>query len=184
MLVKDPGNESLADYIPSYPASLNSFTAARYLVNVQDKALQIAQDAMKLLQVLQSPGVLTSVQNNSFTAGSTGGWIPSPSTSVNVIQDTSGNSWARLTTHSPVDLSQAIVIPGGPFNVTFDYQFQTTSGALDVLLNSVPIATLSAPGSLSGSPGTFRITVSDPSLLRQQDAILDFHFDGTDEFSG
>ena len=121
---------------------------------------------------------LSTVQNPVLQGGSLAGWSTSILNDVQLLQDTVGNWWAQLTTHSPVDLSQAIATPGDAFDLTFDYQFLTTTGGLDVTLNSVPIASVPAPATLSGTSSTFRVTVNDPSLLGQQNAVLDFHFDG------
>jgi N-acetylneuraminic acid mutarotase/ribosomal protein S11 len=177
-LVCKPTTKTLADYIPSFPASLQDYTNARNLVNPGDpNASAVALDAQAIAGILQSPGVLSSVQNDSFASGSLAFWNTTPY-HVQAVPNPTGGYQAQATTHSPVDLSQAIVTPSEPFDLTFNYQFQTTTGTLNVLLNSVPIATLQAPSSLSGSASTFRVTVSDPSLLGQQNAILDFHFDG------
>ncbi|HYV35936.1 MAG TPA: peptidoglycan DD-metalloendopeptidase family protein, partial [Gemmataceae bacterium] len=121
---------------------------------------------------------LPSVSNGSFLSGIMASWSTIGHGVADAIQHTLGDWWARLTTHSPVDLSQAITTPSQSFDLTFDYQFQTTTGALDVSLNSVPLGTIPAPSSLPTGPSKFRITVTDPSLLAQTNAVLDFHFDG------
>ena len=95
------------------------------------------------------------VFNGSLQGGTLAGWSAIGDGVAEAVQHTLGDWWARLTTHSPVDLSQAITTATAAIRRTFDYQFQTTTGTLDVLLNSVPIATLPAPSSLSSSPSTF-----------------------------
>ena len=117
------------------------------------------------------------VSNGSFAGATLAYWGTSGHGTVS-IEPLNDVCVARLTTASPANLYQSMTTPDESFDLTFDYQFQTTTGTLDVLLNSMRIATIAAPSSLSGSPSAFRATVSDSSLLSQQDAVLDFHFDG------
>jgi len=85
---------------------------------------------------------------------------------------------ATLTTGSPTSLSQTISTGSSPFNLSFDYQFETTTGSLIVTINGVTIGSLSAPGTLSGLMQHISFSVSDLLLLNLTDAVLTFTLDG------
>lgn len=94
------------------------------------------------------------------------------------------NLAAQLTTGSPETLSQTFnttldsnSAPFNLFDLTFDFQFLTTTGQLDVFLDSVLLATLMAPATLTGSFSTQTIQV-DGSLFPGNSHVLDFTLDG------
>jgi hypothetical protein len=85
---------------------------------------------------------------------------------------------AQLQTGSPTSISQTVSTPAAPFNLSFDYQFETTFGTLEVAINDVVIGTFSAPATLSGVMTTANLLVDNPALLGLTDAILRFTLDG------
>ena len=181
MLVKSGANQkNLGYYITNDSPTIADYMNARYLVNGQDKAESIANDAVSFAEILDGKGVLSYVPNGSFADGSMTSWGLFGSGSVETVQGaTYGAYAAQLSTASPITLYQAIVTPDRSFQLSFDYQFETTTGTLDVLLNSVVVATINAPASLSGGAQTFTTTVTDPAMFSLQDAALEFRFDGS-----
>jgi autotransporter-associated beta strand protein len=123
---------------------------------------------------------LGAVENGSFALGGLAAWTVAGPGLVSVVDlaQAAWPYWARFTTGSPVSLYQAISTPAQAFNLGFDYQFETTSGSLDVLLNSVVLTTLDAPAALASGPSTFSVTVAATALLDQPSAVLEFRFDG------
>jgi hypothetical protein len=85
---------------------------------------------------------------------------------------------ARMQTGSPTSLSQTVATSAAPFNLSFDYKFESTSGVLQVTINDVLIGTVSAPGTLSGAFQTATFLVNNPLLLGLANAILRFTLDG------
>jgi hypothetical protein len=61
--------------------------------------------------------------------------------------------------------------------LTFDYQFETTTGVLDVTINGVTIGSIAAPGTLSGVMQNASFLVSG-ALLNLTNAILKFTLNG------
>ncbi len=89
-----------------------------------------------------------------------------------------GNFVAKLTTGSPVTLSQTIDTPTtGPVSLDFDYLFETTTGVLDVFLNGDLLGTLNAPGTLESDFQSASFAI-DPSLLNLTGVDLTFEMDG------
>jgi len=93
--------------------------------------------------------------------------------SITVVED----FVARLVTGSPVSLSQTVDTPGSLFDLAFDYQFRSTTGVLDVLLDGMSVGTITAPTSLTSefTTASFRI---DGELLNRTDVDLEFLLDG------
>jgi hypothetical protein len=119
------------------------------------------------------------IPNGTFQSGSLATWTACGGRSVDVAGWLEPGSYAaRLCTGSPVSIYQPILTPDCSFSLDFDYQFLTTTGTLDVLLNSVVLASVQAPAVLPDGPSTLSIPVTDPALLGQQDAVLEFRFDG------
>lgn len=56
-----------------------------------------------------------------------------------------GNTAARLTTSSPITLSQLVDTPPGPYRIQFDWGFRTATGSLEVKLGDQVVATLPSP---------------------------------------
>lgn len=85
---------------------------------------------------------------------------------------------ARLETGSPASLSQQISTGSDPFEVVFDYLFETTEGELTVLLGGIELGAITAPAILAGGFSTASFQVGDPALLELADATLTFLLDG------
>jgi len=84
---------------------------------------------------------------------------------------------AQMVTASPVGLSQIVETPAAGFEFVFDYQFLTTTGVLDVLLDGVSLGTIGAPATLASGFATASLAV-DNALLNQTDVVLEFVLDG------
>lgn len=85
---------------------------------------------------------------------------------------------AKLTTGSPVMLSQNVNVPTNPFNLVFDYKFLTPTGVLTVFLGGEQIGkTLTAPLNLESgfSRAFFEI---DDNFLGLSNLALMFTLDG------
>lgn len=88
----------------------------------------------------------------------------------------SGLLAAELTAGSPVTLSQIVSMPTAPLELSFDYQFLSTAGTLDVRLDSMLVGTLTAPPETAGQFATHIISL-DPAFANQT-AELRFTYDG------
>jgi len=139
---------------------------------------EIKSYAESLLDFLQHVGVLTSVNNAVFLHGQLQTWSFYGNEFVDTLARHGNAFWAHLTTQSPIVMYQAIATPDSPFTLSFDHQFLTTTGTLDVLLDSVVLASVDAPATLADVPSTFQLTVTDPLLFGLEDALLTFRFDG------
>jgi len=162
------------------------YVAARQIVNpgekgdgpetVADYAIDLEPEVEKLPE--RTGQHANKVVNPSFEEGSLWGWARALHGTLETVSDDSGRWWASLTTSSPVSLYQVISTPAASFELGFDYQFLTTTGTLDVMLDSVVLASLDAPDQLPQGPETYTVTVSDPGLLGLDEATLEFRFDG------
>jgi len=88
------------------------------------------------------------------------------------------NFAVRLETGSLVTLSQTISTPAQPFDLAFDYRFETQAGELYVMLNGTVLGQLSAPASLSGVFAPEQWTITATELLGLVDVELAFTLDG------
>jgi hypothetical protein len=79
--------------------------------------------------------------------GNSGGEPGTVRTGVQQMQRAADNVVARFTTGSPVSLSQTVAgaLPGADFNLTFTTLFETTTGVLQVFLDSILLGTINAP---------------------------------------
>ena len=85
----------------------------------------------------------------------------------------------QLTTASPANLTQTVDVPATAFNLVFDYRFLTTTGALSVFLDGMPIGTvLEAP--VNPPSDFFRafFEIDNMSLLGATGVPLTFMLDG------
>ena len=89
-----------------------------------------------------------------------------------------GNVVAQLTTGSPIVLTQTVDTPAGPFIVSFDYEFTTTTGELQVILDGTVLDTTAAPDPLVGAFMTHSIPVTEAALRGLTWVDLDFALDG------
>ena len=139
---------------------------------------KIAGWATKLAVFLNSYGPYRPVHNSAFRGGSLSRWTADTGAAT-TAQLPDGTYAARLATASPVTLYQAITTPDRPFNLSFDYQFETTTGTFDVMLNSVVLASFNAPDMIGEGLYGFEVTVGDTGLFGLEDAVLAFRLDGT-----
>jgi len=87
------------------------------------------------------------------------------------------NFFAQLTTGSPVSLSQTVDTPADPFYLAVDYDFETLTGEVAVVLNGVELGTILAPDPLQDGFQTTNYLVDGP-LLNLADVELSFQLDG------
>ena len=85
---------------------------------------------------------------------------------------------AELVTGSPASLIQQVATPEGPFDIVFDYLFESLTGELSVLLGGLAVGQLAAPGTLAGDFLTATFSILDPSLFDLDTVALTFLFDG------
>lgn len=111
--------------------------------------------------------------NGDFANGSLSGWTTSGSGSVEIV-DLGGNFAVQLSTGSPVSLTQALNTPTESFALTFDYQFVSGEGHVDVLMGGQIIDTLPVA---VGSMTTHSIAVDDPQFFDLTSADLTFTLD-------
>ncbi|MBC7784783.1 MAG: N-acetylmuramoyl-L-alanine amidase, partial [Burkholderiales bacterium] len=119
----------------------------------------------------------STVTNGNFSDGTFEGWLSGGLGEVNLAYINNANH-AIYTTDSPVMLGQLLSTPDDPFTVSFDYQFLTTTGTLEVWLDSSLLGWLDAPAVLLDESSRFEVFVNDPALLGLQDVLFDFRFDG------
>lgn len=120
------------------------------------------------------------VQNGSFSDGLLDYWTTGGSGHIEVVRDSTwpDRCWVKFIARSASTLSQAVSTPLNFFEISFDYKFNTTLGSLSVVLDSVVLATIEAPTTLSGDFSTSKFAVSDPSLRNLQNVVLEFQFSG------
>jgi len=121
-----------------------------------------------------------AVRNGAFALGSLGGWTTPEIGTVDVVflAGAIWSHWARLTARSPATLSQCLATPASSFRINFDYRFTTTTGVLNVVLDSVVLGTVAAPAVVADAPSPFTVTVTDGSLRNIPAATLEFQLDG------
>ncbi|AQQ69927.1 hypothetical protein SMSP2_00261 [Limihaloglobus sulfuriphilus] len=90
---------------------------------------------------------------------------------------------AELTTGSPVKIQQSLDTPEDPFYILFDYEFLTTTGALEITLTNrdgveFVAGELDAPGELAGKMNGAALHVTDPGWLYLDNVSLGFELDG------
>jgi len=132
----------------------------------------------------------TTVQNSDFlgVAGALGpAWTQTSGGGVATVVDNPYDSgvdqMVRMLAGSPVTISQVLDTPADPFYVVFDYEWQTTTGQIDVSLTDrdglkTLVGTLNAPALLEpGMQGAF-LRVNDPTLLGLDNATLSLTLDG------
>ncbi len=83
-----------------------------------------------------------------------------------------------MITASPVTVGQKVDVPDEPFRLEFEYEFLTTTGTLQVTLDSITVAEFEAPASLNGSPGVHAVISDDLGLMGAQGVPLQFMVDG------
>lgn len=83
----------------------------------------------------------------------------------------------KLVTGSPVSITQQVDTPAAAFNLDFEYQFETATGTLSVLLDGTEIGMFNAPAVLDGTFISESILI-DGALLNLTGVDLTFLFDG------
>ena len=112
-------------------------------------------------------------------------WLPSPASSVSVVEISpgSGDYAAKLTAASEVGIEQTTLVPSGDYMLTYDYQFGSTGGTLDVYVGTTLIDTVIAPATISEGLQTRAVLVDDLSAQVGGPASVSFRFVGqTGEF--
>jgi hypothetical protein len=123
----------------------------------------------------------TIVYNGHFNGNNLFGWTVGGSGMVEVLAAPSAlwdQSVAHLTCGSPVDIHQTIDTPAGAFSLSFDYQFTTLTGTLQVLINDSVVAEIPAPDTLAVIPSRYQVKISDPGLLGLKGATLSLNLTG------
>lgn len=128
--------------------------------------------------VVPQPAV---VYNGHFNGNNLFGWTMGGSGMLELVAAPS-ELWdqvvAHLTCGSPVDIHQTIDTPAGAFSLSFDYQFTTLTGTLQVLINDTVVGEIQAPDTLAVIPSQYQVTISDPGLLGLKGATLTLSLDG------
>ncbi len=84
---------------------------------------------------------------------------------------------AELTSGSPTSISQTVDTGATPFDLSFNFRFETTTGELTVTLDGTLLGTIMAPGTLTSAFQNAKFLV-DGSLLNQTGLELKFEIDG------
>jgi hypothetical protein len=113
------------------------------------------------------------IVNGSFTSG-LANWTAS--SGVAVVGGQTAHFSADLVA-GPASIRQTISTPNGSYMIVFDYRFTTTTGALGVYINSVPIESIPAPPALGQTFTTHQILVNDPRLMGLSVADLTIQLD-------
>jgi hypothetical protein len=175
---RELGDYILADGTDGGVGGPTGYLGARAIVNGTDNAQAIADSAVELENVLRASLTEKHMANGTFASGKLTGWSFWGSGQAITAQTTPSTFSAILTSHSPAILYQTVSTPAGYFQVSFDYQFLTTTGTLDVLLDSVVLASINAPETVVDAPTSFALTVTDPALFSLNNAALAFRYDG------
>lgn len=116
--------------------------------------------------------------NTQFNLGLNGWTVSGQGTATTIVDPSDpANTVAQLTTTSSLSISQTLATPSGPFDLKFDYQFQSPTGILDVYLGSTLVGTIDAPATLGGGLVHENILIDNPSLWNQADTTLTLTFD-------
>jgi hypothetical protein len=123
----------------------------------------------------------TVVYNGHFNGNNLFGWMMGGSGMLELVAAPS-ELWdqyvAHLTCGSPVDIHQTIDTPAGAFSLSFDYQFTTLTGVLQVLINGSVVGEIQAPDTVAVIPSHYQVKISDPGLLGLKGATLTLSLDG------
>ena len=132
------------------------------------------EDGRRGIALFGLPEPLPAVSGD-FNSNSLGPWSTSGNVAV-VAGPVPGDDdpAVRLTTASPVSISQLISTPDTPFLLSYEYLFESDQGELSVLLGDEEIGFLRAAADTAFSVRS--LIVDDPSLLGQ-DLNLQFVFD-------
>ncbi|MGR8949242.1 MAG: hypothetical protein ACU84Q_14425, partial [Gammaproteobacteria bacterium] len=182
------GNSNALDsYRPSV-VSVNDFASRSLILSDQRVSGFAIVASFGLSAPVSAPAPTVSATASLFAAygtfeaqladGSIAGWNVSGPGSADVIQLAGDNNVVRLTTGSPVELSQLIDTPSEAFTLSFDYEFLTDTGTLEVYLADTLLGTLDAPATPPGSFDNASFTLSDAALFNLAGAELAFVFDG------
>jgi len=120
------------------------------------------------------------VYNGHFDGNTLYGWdvIASGAAVADLVLQGAGDYAVRLTTGSPVSISQLIETPSQAFYLDFDCDFETVNGdaRLDVLLGGITLMSLPA---VVSDEQRYHLLVDNPALMGLEDAALTFTWDGT-----
>jgi hypothetical protein len=86
---------------------------------------------------------------------------------------------AELETSSPASISRPVDTPSEPFDLRFNYRFETTTGELTVSLNGTPLLAQPIPAPDPVEAGFSTVTIPVPDTLQGlSDAELKFEING------
>lgn len=124
------------------------------------------------------------VHNFDFERGDLIGWSPKGGGIADAVSF-GGSEWAgKLQVWEDLYLGHVAILDQyldtftSDNSLDFAYQFRTTTGVLNVSLDGQLLATLNAPGTLSGVFQNFHLDLTSPLLQNRTDILLDFSFDG------
>ena len=113
-----------------------------------------------------------TLKNGDFGGGGYSGWDVTGDGSVDIVNyPGSSNPAARMTTGSPVSLSQLLDTPAEDFVILFDYDFEDATGLIDVYLEGLLLGTVSG---VQGALTEHSILVDNPALQGLTAAELRF----------
>lgn len=124
------------------------------------------------------------VNNPDFERGDLIGWSPKGGGIADAVSLGGGDWAAKLQVWQDPYLGHVAILDqyldtfASQNALDFAYQFRTTTGALNVSLDGQLLATLNAPGTLSGFFESFHLDLTNPLLQNRTDILLDFSFDG------
>lgn len=118
------------------------------------------------------PDYDNTLKNGDFGVGGYSGWDVFGEGSVDIVNyPGSSNPAARMTTGSPVSMSQLLDTPAEDFFIAFDYDFMDSTGKIDVYLAGVPLDTVFG---VHGALTHHTILVDEPALQGLTSAELEF----------
>lgn len=182
------GNDNALDSYRPSAVSVNDFASRSLRLTDQRVSGFSIVSAFGLNAVVSAPSSSVPATASLFAAygtfeaqlsdGSIAGWNVSGPGSSDIVELSGGNNVVRLTTGSPVVLSQLIDTPTDAFTLSFDYEFLTDTGTLEVYLANMLLGTFDAPATPPGSFESASLVLTDASLLGLTSAELAFEFDG------
>ncbi len=146
------------------PANDNTVTAEFAFVN---SPIDISDaTAVNALSFTTFPNTATIFDGENFTLAE-----------FRLLQRVTDFALAELTSGSPTSISQTVDTGATPFDLSFNFRFETTTGELTVTLDGTVLGAIMAPGTLTRAFQNAKFLV-DGSLLNQTGLELKFEIDG------
>jgi len=154
----------VGDTIPGYPSTVESVQIGRQAINDNGQIAMLVHFADGTERILRAdPFILAFIKETFYATGNI--FFPGA---------------IELGADASCSMSQAISIPGGTEDLSFDYFFPATTGQLTVTLEGEILAQIAAPDVLADGLTTFQMPVDISGLFSGplDAALLEFSLSG------